>query len=320
MQRPITEQIILVTGATDGIGKGTARELARLGARVLMHGRDAGRLEAVRQEIAGATGNDRLETYAADYASLVTVRSLAAQIRARHDRLDVLINNAGLGAGPRGRQQRELSADGYELRLQVNHLAPLLLTHLLLPVLRRAAPARVVNVASAGQAPFDFDDLMLERGYDGLRAYCQSKLAMVMATFELAARLHPREVTVNALHPGSLLDTKMVREGFGAPQGPVDVGIEAELYLATSPDLEGVSGEYFDRTRPARANAQAYDAAARRTLWRVSRQLTGDRGMTAISGTPKATPPMPAIGTDGRADRRRRRRSIRNAMRSPRHC
>jgi NAD(P)-dependent dehydrogenase (short-subunit alcohol dehydrogenase family) len=229
--------------------------------------------------IAAATGNDRLETYAADFASLAELRRLSEHVQARHDRLDVLINNAGLGAGPRGRQRRELSADGYELRFQVNHLAPFLLTHLMLPTLRRAAPARIVNVASVGQAPLDFDDLMLERGgYDGFRAYCQSKLAMVMATFELAARLEPGEVTVNALHPGSLLDTKMVREGFGAPQGSVDIGIAAELYLATSPDLERVSGQYFDRTRPARANAQAYDAAARRMLWRVSEQLTRIEG------------------------------------------
>jgi NAD(P)-dependent dehydrogenase (short-subunit alcohol dehydrogenase family) len=278
MSRPMDEQIILVTGSTDGIGKGTARELARRGARVLLHGRDADRLEAARRDMASATGNNRLEPYVADFASLTGVRSLAEQIKARHDRLDVLINNAGVGAGPRGRQRRELSADGYELRFQVNHLAPFLLTHLVLPILRLARPARVVNVASVGQAPLDFDDLMLERGYDGFRAYCQSKLAMVMASFELAARLDPGEVTVNALHPGSLLDTKMVREGFGAPQGPVDTGIEAELHLATSPDLEGVSGQYFDRTRPARANAQAYDAEARRTLWRVSQQLSGIEG------------------------------------------
>ena len=143
-----------------------------------------------------------------------------------------------------------------------------------MPVLRRARPARVVNVASAGQAPLDFDDLMLERGYDGFRAYCQSKLAMVMASFELAARLDPGEVTVNALHPGSLLDTKMVREGFGARKARWTPA-SRRSFTATSLDLEGVSGQYFDRTRPARANAQAYDAEARRTLWRVSQQLSG---------------------------------------------
>ncbi|MBK8210668.1 MAG: SDR family NAD(P)-dependent oxidoreductase [Rhodospirillales bacterium] len=234
----------------------------------------AERVAAARDEIAAATDDDRLETYVADFAALRDVRSLAEQVSARHDRLHVLINNAGIGAGPRGRQ-REVSADGHELRLQVNHLAPLLLTHLLLPLLRAGAPARIVNVASAGQAPLDFDDLMFERGYDGMRAYFRSKLAMVMATFELAGRLDPGEVTVNALHPGSLLNTKMVREGFGTPQGPVDIGIEAELHLATSADLQGVSGRYFDRTRPARTHAQAYDAEARRQLWQESLKLTG---------------------------------------------
>ena len=211
----------------------------------------------------------------ADFASLRDVHRLAEQVSARHDRLHVLINNAGIGVGPRGRQRREVSADGHELRLQVNHLAPLLLAHLLLPLLRAGAPARIVNVASVGQVPIDFADLMLERGYDGFRAYRQSKLAMVMATIELADRLDPSEITVNALHPGTLLDTKMVHEGFGAPQGPVDIGIEAELYLATSADVEGVSGQYFDRIRPARANAQAYDAEARRRLWQESLKLTG---------------------------------------------
>jgi NAD(P)-dependent dehydrogenase (short-subunit alcohol dehydrogenase family) len=269
------QQIILVTGATDGIGKGTAVELAWRGATVLVHGRDARRAAAARDEITTATGNDRLETYMADFGSLAEVRRLAEEIKSRHDRLDVLINNAGVGAGPRGKQNRELSVDGHELRFQVNHLAPFLLTHLLLPILARAGPARVVNVASAGQAPIDFEDLMLERGYDGFRAYCRSKLAMVMATFELASRLDPHEVTVNCLHPGSLLDTKMVREGFGAPQGPVDIGIEAELHLATSPALDGVTGQYFDRTRPTRAHPQAYDAEARRKLWRLSEQLSG---------------------------------------------
>jgi NAD(P)-dependent dehydrogenase (short-subunit alcohol dehydrogenase family) len=271
----LNDQTILITGATDGIGKGTARELAKRGAHVLLHGRTAERVSAVRDEIAGATGNGRLETYVADFASLREVHRLAEQVSTRHDRLHVLINNAGIGAGPRGRQQREVSADGHELRFQVNHLAPLLLAHLLLPLLRAAAPARIVNVASIGQAPLDFADLMLERRYDGMRAYFQSKLAMVMATFELASRLDPAEVTVNALHPGSLLDTKMVREGFGAPQGPVEVGIESELHLATSADLAGVTGQYFDRTRPARANAQAYDAEARRRLWQESLKFTG---------------------------------------------
>jgi len=189
--KAVKNQVFLITGATDGIGRGTARELARMSATVLLHGRDAGRLSATRDEIARSTGNKRLETYRADFASLAEVRRLADEVRNRHDRLDVLINNAGIGAGFRKNQRRATSADGYELRFQVNHLAPFLFSHLLLPLLYRATPARIVNVASAAQAPIDFDDVMLERGYDGFRAYSQSKLAMVMATFELAERLDP---------------------------------------------------------------------------------------------------------------------------------
>lgn len=273
--KAIESQKILVTGATDGIGRGAAAELARRGARVLLHGRDASRLAAVRDAMAAEAGNEDLETYVADFASLDDVRQLADRVRARHTSLDVLLNNAGIGRGPRGRQTREESVDGYELRFQVNYLAPFLLQHLLLPALRRAAPARIVNVASVGQAPIDFDDVMLERRCDSMHAYCQSKLALVMASFELAGRLDPDEVTVNALHPGTLLDTKMVREGFGSPMGPVQTGIEAEVYLATSPDLEGVTGEYFDRTQRDRADAQAYDTAVRRELWQRSEEWVG---------------------------------------------
>jgi len=273
--KAIEDLSILVTGATDGIGRGAALELARRGARVLLHGRDASRVEAARGAIAGETGSERLETYVADFASLADVRRLAEQVQARHQRLDVLLNNAGVGRGPRGRQTRDESADGYELHFQVNYLAPFLLQHLLLPLLRRAAPARIVNVASIGQEPIDFDDVMLEREYESMRAYRQSKLALVMASFELAGRLDSGEVTVNALHPGTLLDTKMVREGFGTPMGPIETGIEAEVYLAVSPDLDGVTGEYFDRTNRARANAQAYDMRAREELWRLSEQWVG---------------------------------------------
>ena len=272
--RSMEDRIILVTGATDGIGRGTAAALARAGATVLLHGRDFARVAGTRDTIAAATGNARLETFVADFSSLDAVRRLADEIATRHERLDVLINNAGIGRGPRGRARREESADGHELRFQVNYLAPFLLQHLLLPLLRSAAPGRIVNVASIGQAPIDFEDVMLERGYDGMRAYCQSKLALIMASFELAGRVDPREVTVNALHPGTLLDTKMVRE-FGAARGPVEDGVEAEVHLATAPELEGVTGEYFDRLRPARADAQAYDDAARRALWRLSERLVG---------------------------------------------
>jgi NAD(P)-dependent dehydrogenase (short-subunit alcohol dehydrogenase family) len=189
----------------------------------------------------------------------------------------VLINNAGIGSGaPPAR--RQVSADGYELRFAVNYLAHFLLTYRLLPLLRRSTAARIVNVASVGQQPIDFEDVMLENAYDGLRAYRQSKLAQVMFTFDLAEELSGSGVTVNSLHPASLMNTKMVRETdyFGGPISTVEEGARAVESLATSPELEGVSGEYFNGQQRARANAQAYDEEARRRLRELSRQLTGE--------------------------------------------
>ncbi|MGA0393872.1 MAG: SDR family NAD(P)-dependent oxidoreductase [Rhodospirillales bacterium] len=271
----IEDLIILITGATDGIGRGTAAKFASLGAHVLLHGRSDQRLEDTKAAIAAETGNVRLETYRADFSSLSDVRRLADEVAAQHDGLDILINNAGLGRGPRGNQQRETNAEGVELRFQVNHLAPFLLTHLLLPLLKARAPSRIVNVASASQDTIDFDDVMLERGYTGTRAYSQSKLAMVMATIEWALRLKPDDITVNSLHPGSLLDTKIVHEAWGAASGPVEIGIESEFYLATSPDLAHVSGEYFNEAHVASAHPQADEAAVRKRLWQLSETLTG---------------------------------------------
>jgi NAD(P)-dependent dehydrogenase (short-subunit alcohol dehydrogenase family) len=267
--------VILVTGATDGIGLGTARELARSGATVLIHGRSAERLEAVGKDISEISPHSRIETFLADFSSLEDVHLLAEEIGKHHKKLNVLINNAGIGRGKTGEQQREVSVDGHELRFQVNHLAPFLLQQLLLPLLKASGAGRIVNVASAAQTTIDFRDVMLERRYDGMRAYAQSKLAMVMASIEFARRPEAGQVTVNALHPGSLLDTKMVREGFGKPQGPVEIGIRSELHLAISPALDGVTGQYFDRTQPARADSQAYDETARRRLWQLSERLVG---------------------------------------------
>jgi NAD(P)-dependent dehydrogenase (short-subunit alcohol dehydrogenase family) len=272
--RPVDEQTILVTGATDGLGRALARELAARGALVLLHGRSPERLQATRRQIAEATGSDRLRTYQADLAALEQVRRLGREVDGQQERLDVLVNNAGIGGdGP-----RQESADGVELRFAVNYLAPFLLTDLLLPLLRRSAPARIVNVASVGQAPIDFDDVMLERRYDGLRAYRQSKLAQIMFTFELAERLRAAGesgVTVNALHPATLMDTKMALETFGYTMSTVQDGVEATLRLVVAPELDEVSGRYFDRLSESRADPQAYDAEARRRLWRLSAALTG---------------------------------------------
>ena len=274
--RPLEEQTTLVTGATDGLGRGLVRELASHGATVLLHGRNPQRLEETAREIRDATVSDRLYSYLADLSSLAEVHRLADEIGRDHAQLHLLVNNAGIGGGG-GRSRREESADGHELRFAVNYLAPFLLTHLLLPPLQRSAQARIVNVASAGQAPIDFDDVMLERRYDGMRAYAQSKLAQVMFTFELAERLRADgvDVTVNALHPASLMNTKMVYESFGYTMSTIEEGVEATMRVAASPELDGVTGRYFDRLREAQAHPQAYDEKARRRLWRLSEELVG---------------------------------------------
>lgn len=272
--RTVQGATVLVTGATDGLGREVGRSLAEAGARLLVHGRDA---ERVRDTL-GQLGEDAVHPpvgYVADFADLGEVRRLVDEVRAGHDRLDVLVNNAGIGAGPRGGGQRETSADGHELRFQVNYLAAFLLSRLLLPLLEQSAPARIVNVASGAQQAVDFDDVMLERAYDGWRAYSQSKLAMVADAFELSERLDPALVTVNALHPASLMDTKMVRESFGAAQTSVGPGAEAVLRLVADPELAGVSGRYFSGRSESRAADQAYDRAARAELERRSRDLTG---------------------------------------------
>jgi NAD(P)-dependent dehydrogenase (short-subunit alcohol dehydrogenase family) len=276
MPQTLKNQVILITGATDGLGKQVAHDLAAREASVLLHGRNRQKGQAVLQDIRAATGNPRLFYYQADFSSLAAVRRLAGQIQADQPRLDVLINNAAIGAGTR-HGRREKSADGHESRFAVNYLAPCLLAQRLLPLLRRSAPARIVNVASVGQQPIDFDNVMLENGYDGLRAYRQSKLALVMFTFDLAADLQASGITVNSLHPASLMNTKMVLETdyFAGPISSVEQGAQAVTYLATSPELQGVTGEYFDGVQRARANPQAYDKEARRQLRRLSRLLAG---------------------------------------------
>lgn len=275
MTENLNDRVALVTGATDGIGELTAQRLAQAGAKVLVHGRREDKVDAVLERIRADGG--QAEGLVADLAAVEHVRGLARDLTETTDRLDILINNAGVG-DPRG--PRRESDDGYELHFAVNTLAPVLLTRLLGDRLAATADryggARVVMVASAAQAPIDFDDPQLTRDYDGMRAYSQSKLALVMATIELSEALEPRGVTVNALHPGTLLDTKMVREGFGNAMGPAEDGAEAELYLATAPELAGVTGAYFDRMDRAEPEAQARDADARQRLMSLIDRLTAE--------------------------------------------
>jgi NAD(P)-dependent dehydrogenase (short-subunit alcohol dehydrogenase family) len=269
---------ILITGSTDGVGRRVALALAGEGAKVLVHGRSRERAESLLDEIR-RLGNEAATFYPADLSSLAEVRRLAAAIQRDHDRLDVLVNNAGIGSRSGG-PQRRTSAEGYELRFAINYLAGFLLTQQLLPLLVASAPARIVNVASAGQYPLDFDNIMLTRGYDGGRAYMQSKLAQVMFTFDLADKLEGCDVTANCLHPATYMDTTMVREGGVTPLSTVDEGAAAILNLVESPALEGRTGLYFDRLREARANAQAYDAEVRERLRQLSLQLCGLAGDT----------------------------------------
>jgi NAD(P)-dependent dehydrogenase (short-subunit alcohol dehydrogenase family) len=260
---------IVITGATDGLGKGLAADLAPTGARLILHGRSAEKGEGLLDELRpSATGE--LEFRRADLSSLEEVRGLSDELL-EEDRIDVLVNNAGIGtAGP-----REESADGYELTFAVNYLAPFLLTRELLPLLQRSAPSRIVNVSSAGQSPINFDDVMLERDYSGFAAYAQSKLALVMLTFDLAEELEGSGVTANCLHPGTYLPTKMVRAAGVDPVTPLEDGVSATRRLVDSDDVQGINGHYFDGTRESAPHPQAEDPEARRRLRELSVELTG---------------------------------------------
>ena len=270
--RPIQEQTILITGATSGLGRELAQSLAKQGPTLLLHGRDRQRGLDTVGKIKEATGNEKIQFYHADLSSLREVDELARQVISGVARLDVLVNNAGVGFGKDG-SKREISQDGYELRFAVNYLASYLLTERLISLLKASAPARIVNVASVGQAPLRFDDIMLTRGYSGVTAYRQSKLAMVAWTFDLAERLAGSGITVNALHPASLMPTKMVLEAGWQTMSSVKEGLKATMRLVIDPSLENVTGAYFDGLSLAKANAQAYDNTVRQRLAALSQEL-----------------------------------------------
>lgn len=279
---PMADHVVLITGGTGGIGKATAIGLARIGARVGITGRDQARAEQAAAAIRAASGNPAVDAFAADMTSQAEVRRLAVAVLDAYPRLDVLINNVG-GFWA----HRHETADGLERTFALNHLAPFLLTNLLLDRLKASAPARVVTVSSGAQATgrIDFDDLQGARHYSGQRAYNQSKLANVMFTNELARRLEGTGVTATSLHPG------VVRTNFGAEdqawyyalvsrvvrpllKTPAR-GAETSIYLASSPEVDGVTGQYFANRKPRTANKVAYDTGMMARLWHVSADLVG---------------------------------------------
>ncbi|MDD1669205.1 MAG: SDR family oxidoreductase [Methanomicrobiales archaeon] len=258
-------KIILVTGSTDGIGKATARTLAGQGHRVLLHGRNPGKGRAVLDEIRKETGGADLELFIADLSSFGGVWNLVDQVGDRYERLDVLINNAGVYM-----PSRVVTGDGLEMTFAVNLLAPFLLSHLLMPLLETGAPARIVNVASGAHfdvRTLDWDNLQCEKEYDAWGAYAQSKLGVVLITYALARRLDPGKVTVNCLHPG-VICTKLLFSAFpGYPCEPPEAGARTSVYLATSPRVAGVTGKYFEGMKEARSSDITHDRDIEERLW-----------------------------------------------------
>jgi NAD(P)-dependent dehydrogenase (short-subunit alcohol dehydrogenase family) len=278
-------KIVMVTGATSGIGKITAEELARMGATVVAVGRDPKRSEEAIRDIKAKSGSGDVHLLLGDFGSQRSIRKLAEDFKARWDRLHVLVNNAGLTAG-----RRSVTEDGLETTFAVNHLGYFLLTNLLLDVLKASAPARIVNVSSAAHkhGRMRFDDLQGEKGWGALRSYSDSKLANILFTYELARRLAGTGVTVNCLHPGVIPATSLGRDLPKALMKVAEVlvkvlffgsspeeGARTSIYLASSPDVAGVTGKYFIKSAEARSSKASHDAAAAARLWEVSEELTG---------------------------------------------
>jgi retinol dehydrogenase 12 len=268
-------KVCLVTGSNSGIGKETALGLARLGATIVMVCRDQRKGEAAQAEIKAKSANPSVDLLIADLASQQSIRQLAREITERYPQMHVLVNNAGISPS-----QRTLTVDGIEVTFAVNHLAPFLLTNLLLDRLKASAPARIVTVASTAQHALDFDDLQSEKHYSMFATYGQSKLANILFTYELARRLEGSGVTANCLHPG-VVATNLARDFnpffrlmarllFTSPTK----GAETSIYLASASEVEGLSGKYFAKKRQARSSPESYDVTSAQRLWQISEQLT----------------------------------------------
>lgn len=263
-------KVVLITGATDGIGRAAALELARRGMRVLVHGRNPDRVDRVVRAIRRTGG--QADGCLADLESFRQVRRLGEELLERAEKLDVLINNAGVYE-----PFRRVTADGHEVTFQVNYLSHFLLTAFLRPLVERSAPSRILSTSSVAhqRGEIDFDDLELERGYHGYSAYAATKLMQIAFTLSLAERLGGTGVTANCFHPG-VIDTKLLRAGFGRTSADSpEAGARTPVLLATAPELDHVTGRYFDRGRETKPSRRARDPLVRERLWRVSEQLTG---------------------------------------------
>ena len=260
---------ILITGATDGIGKATALALASQGHTVILHGRHIARGQAAVAELRQAAGHERIDFLPADLSSMRQVRELAAAVQTRYPQLHVLINNAGVFMN-----ERQVTEDGFEMTFAVNHLAPFLLTNLLLDKIKQSAPARIITVSSVAhqRGQIDFNDLQGARAFGGYKAYAQSKLANVLFTYELAARTADARVTANCLHPG-VIGTKLLQTGFGIGGATPEMGARTSIFLASSPEVETTTGAYFDNQRAVPSAPHSRDVAVRRRLWEISEEL-----------------------------------------------
>jgi NAD(P)-dependent dehydrogenase (short-subunit alcohol dehydrogenase family) len=267
----MNDKYILVTGSTDGIGKQTALELAQQGATVLVHGRNPVRGEQVVDEIRRVTGNQRVTLVVADLSKMAEVRQLAERVQAQTPHLDVLLHNAGTMM-----KTRELTEDGFETTFAVNHLAPFLLTHLLLDPVKAATPSRIITVASTThtQGRLEFDNLRWDKKFSTYAAYSRSKLANILFANELAERLQGTGVTSNSLHPG-VIGTKMLRDHYNMDGDSVEAGAETSVYLATSPDVTTVTGQYFVRKKIAPVAPAVQDMQLQKRLWQVSSEVLG---------------------------------------------
>lgn len=287
MATDMAGRLVLITGSTAGIGKRAAAQLAKAGAHVIIQGRDAAKAERVANELKEATGNAKIDFLVADLSSMQAVRGLAAEVKQKYGKLDVLLNNAGAL-----QTKREVTVDGYERTFATNHLAHFLLANLLIPELKKGVKPRIVNVSSEAHrsGPLNFDDLMAEKSFRGFLQYGRSKLANILFTRELARRVKDDGITVNCLHPGFVASEFLSKGGIWSLIKPVaylfaideEQGAKCSIYLASSPDVEGVTGKYFYKCKEKRPRSFAEDDEAAKRLWELSEKLTG------LSGASKA--------------------------------